>query len=35
MTDVIEDVLSGKITDGKTVCAVLRAAVKLGYLVKK
>ncbi|MBO4900605.1 MAG: NUDIX hydrolase [Lachnospiraceae bacterium] len=35
MADVIEDVLSGKITDGKTVCAVLRAAVQLGYLVKK
>ena len=34
MQDVIDDVLSGKITDGKTVCAILRAAAHLGYLVK-
>ena len=30
----IDDVVSGRVTDGKTVCAILRAAVHLGYLTK-
>lgn len=34
MQQVLDDVLSGSITDGKTVCAILRAAVHLGYLTK-